>query len=258
MVQQDTRRFFRLEATALLAPVYPIMVSGQQFVSRWSFAIMMTLLSAILFVSTISYRKGGYVSVGFVRAKSPHDTIGFLLLADHARVRVSCGYKSQIAPNVSPLGPYLFRCEWKGWDIVHPWAADDSFYTSGANVWARVKITNIPKSREFVPNPNARLSVSATPIRVSARGLDFTIFILPLAIPTIASLGLIAFIRDRSRRRTRSGLCLRCGYDLRMSGTRCPECGTAATARTNEQGARDSRMRPARKAKSLGPNTVSL
>ena len=53
-------------------------------------------------------------------------------------------------------------------------------------------------------------------------------FNMPLLIPTVGctfmlALSFIPFGRRRKRRRL--GLCLNCGYDLRASKERCPECG---------------------------------
>ncbi len=52
--------------------------------------------------------------------------------------------------------------------------------------------------------------------------------VIPLWIPTLLFLTLtIAFMRGplRRRGRRRKGLCLTCGYDLRGTPERCPECG---------------------------------
>ena len=58
---------------------------------------------------------------------------------------------------------------------------------------------------------------------------------VPLWMPTFlfASLG-FAFLylpSLRRRKRKKLGLCLKCGYDLRGSEDRCPECGEGATVR---------------------------
>jgi hypothetical protein len=44
-------------------------------------------------------------------------------------------------------------------------------------------------------------------------------------IPPVISLAWLP-ARLRRRRRERAGLCVVCGYDLRASAERCPECGT--------------------------------
>ena len=52
---------------------------------------------------------------------------------------------------------------------------------------------------------------------------------LPLWIPTVVfAIGSISFILipfHRRRKRKKLGLCIKCGYDLRASKDRCPECG---------------------------------
>ncbi len=56
-----------------------------------------------------------------------------------------------------------------------------------------------------------------------------SVLILPLWIPTVlfGILPTIALVRlRRHRRRQKLGLCGKCGYDLRGSTDRCPECNT--------------------------------
>ena len=62
----------------------------------------------------------------------------------------------------------------------------------------------------------------ATSLSLAAPGLGWFVGGVPGAI-----LGLILLARHETRlERKQRGLCLKCGYDLRASKDRCPECGT--------------------------------
>jgi hypothetical protein len=54
------------------------------------------------------------------------------------------------------------------------------------------------------------------------------------AWPLLVSLGLVSLgvmLRVRRRRARRAGRCVQCGYDLRATPQRCPECGSVSPAR---------------------------
>jgi hypothetical protein len=49
-----------------------------------------------------------------------------------------------------------------------------------------------------------------------------------LVVPAAALAAAAIFLRGRNRRRS-NGTCRKCGYDLRATPERCPECGTVPT-----------------------------
>ncbi len=59
--------------------------------------------------------------------------------------------------------------------------------------------------------------------------IPFWFLFLPLAAVSVA----IFAIHRRQERRARSNCCLKCGYDLRATPKRCPECGTVPRANTS-------------------------
>jgi hypothetical protein len=94
----------------------------------------------------------------------------------------------------------------RGWDgLFHP-------HSTWGFTWHYYTVTNGPPG-----NP----PISYVFIRIPYW------FILLLCLPA----PVIAWRRRRKRPRTeREGLCRVCGYDLRASESRCPECGTPFTA----------------------------
>jgi hypothetical protein len=65
-------------------------------------------------------------------------------------------------------------------------------------------------------------------IAVTSLGIALPHWFLALALSLLPLRAL--FLRSRSKRRKRLGWCPCCGYDLRSSTRRCPECGEPAAA----------------------------
>jgi hypothetical protein len=96
------------------------------------------------------------------------------------------------------------------------WASEDYgpvTYVHGAGTMTR------PPDLRGPASPHTGLAFSF--VTVAYWPLAFPL----LALPTARAIG---YVSRRLDRRRSPGICVRCGYDLRATPERCPECGTAA------------------------------
>jgi hypothetical protein len=68
---------------------------------------------------------------------------------------------------------------------------------------------------------------------IPMKGWSFRLTVSHRAVASAATVilcGVLVHLRRRDRRRRLNSQCVRCGYDLRASPERCPECGTVVAS----------------------------
>ena len=75
-------------------------------------------------------------------------------------------------------------------------------------------------------NPDMRSKYFTVSMHMRSMHFPIWIIILPIGILLGTKIKRVL----RLRQRVRSGLCVHCGYDLRASSDRCPECGSAVSS----------------------------
>ena len=156
-------------------------------------SLLLCVAFAALWVQ--SWRSPKSVKDQWQVAEKPGRITAYTAYSQWGRIQISWG-EGQYLPAV--LTGYFRHADWKP-DLSHPWR------------WLGVYV-----ERER-PGAPARFRYFSVP-----HGL---LVALTIVLPAWRAARLI----DDRRRRTRlaAGLCRRCGYDLRASPERCPECGDA-------------------------------
>ena len=175
----------------------------------FSAAVSLVLCTASVVLWVRSYEVADDISFGRLTAAYFTSSRGGVLLTVVDWRRSSTGRAPPTAGSVR----YTRRVPWTGTDLspvagtTRDWRAAGFIFQTGVPV-------------RPPPDPRGGAVVTYVAPKWSVRVPYWSISCATLAVP---SLWLAA--RLRQHRRSRAGLCPACGYDLRATPDRCPECG---------------------------------
>ncbi|MCH8913227.1 MAG: hypothetical protein IIA33_06615 [Planctomycetes bacterium] len=120
------------------------------------------------------------------------------------------------------------------YDSSRPPVEEARYIASDAREYDRSMQENIRKMMTIFPNStwnpykafqweNSTVTARGITMRTKAVAFPHWLFVLLFSMPLFVAGARV----HRRRKRKKLGLCLKCGYDLRGSKKRCPECGTA-------------------------------
>jgi hypothetical protein len=163
-----------------------------------------SLAAAIFFAAALatSWWLGISVSVNTPWMRFAARTMPFYLEIDELHGSVN-------ALAVAPHGQH--------WRVVSAWRWGGLFQYAFS--FRRMMLPQIERSQSVMASPVGRVHDSLT---ASFNTIDVPLWMLVLA----SAMPAVLAWRARIRARDRTGLCPTCGYDLRATPKRCPECGT--------------------------------
>jgi hypothetical protein len=200
--------------------------------ARYLFRILVVLSSLLLGASVAMWARSEWTREIWTRVHNrplPRDERGwsaewtseFVASGDGVvRVGRSCGTLRGLTAGPFGSSQRIVRTPWN--HRAGPYAIPSSAIPSYAKGFSAVGLS----VRWWRPTPplDGSYTGSDTEIEISYWLVALLACVLPVAWAKGA-------LRDRARRRrVRRGLCTACGYDLRGSADRCPECGAARTS----------------------------